>query len=71
MTPPAEFEEAIKTAFMFSFPAVITCRFPNNAFAAVSLPVRNTPSQPRSALKNGNSTPVAANASPNVAVAPE
>ena len=40
-------------------------------FAEVSLPVRNTPSQPSSALKNGNSAPVAENASPSVAVAPE
>ena len=34
--------------------AVTTCRLPNSALAEVSLPVRNTPSQPSRALKNGN-----------------
>ena len=71
ITPPAEFDDAISTGFICSVWAVTTWRFPNKALAAVSLPVRNTPSHPSSALKNGKRTPVAANASPSVAVAPE
>ena len=71
ITPPAEFAAAISTGFCPSFSAVTTCKVPNSALAEVSLPVRKTPSQPSSALKNGNSTPVAAKASPSVAVAPE
>jgi hypothetical protein len=47
------------------------CRFPNNAFAEVSLPVRKTPNQPRMALKNGKIDPVAARARPSVDVMPE
>ena len=55
ITPPAEFDDAISTGFMCSVSAVTTCRLPNSALADVSLPVRNTPSHPSSALKNGNS----------------
>ena len=68
MTPPAEFDAAIIAGFRCRLFAVTTCRLPNSAFADVSLPVRNTPSQPSSALKNGNSAPVAANARPSVTV---
>ena len=39
--------------------------------AEVSLPVRNTPSQPSVALKNGKAVPVAASARPSVEVIPE
>jgi hypothetical protein len=39
--------------------------------AEVSLPVRKTPSQPRTALKNGNAGPVVASARPSVDVIPE
>ena len=70
MTPPAEFAAAISTGFSPSRLAVTTCRLPNSALADVSLPVRNTASQPSSELKKGNRTPVAAKASPSVAVAP-
>ena len=71
ITPPAEFDAAINTGFNPNFDAVTTCRFPNSALAEVSEPVRNTPIHPSSALKNGNDAPVAANASPRVAVAPQ
>ena len=64
-------EAAIKTGFIPSLSAVTTCKVPKSAFADVSLPVRKTPNQPSIALKNGNKIPVAANASPRVAVAPE
>ena len=50
--------------------AVTTWSDPNNAFAEVSLPVRNTPSQPSSGLKNGKVDPVPAITSPSVVVAP-
>src|SRR5690606_42162417 len=50
---------------------VTTWRFPKSALAEVSLPLRNTPSQPSIALKYGKRAPVAANASPSVTVAPE
>jgi hypothetical protein len=33
--------------------AVICCRLPNRALLPASVPVRNTPSQPRSGAKNG------------------
>ena len=54
ITPAAEFTDAVSTGLRPSAFAVTTCRLPNSAFADVSLPVRNTPSQPRTALKNGN-----------------
>src|SRR5437868_8187068 len=71
ITPAAEFTDAVSTGFRCSALAVTTCRLPNSAFADVSLPVSNTPSQPTVALKNGNSTPVAAIARPSVDVMPE
>ncbi len=70
MTPPEEFAAAMIAGSKPELLAVTTCRLPNSAFADVSLPVRNTPSQPTSALKNGNSAPVAANARPSVTMAP-
>ena len=71
ITPAAEFDEAIRTGLMPNPVAVTVCSGPKSAFAEVSLPVRNTPSQPSIALKNGNITPVAAKARPSVPVAPE
>ena len=71
MTPAAELTDAVSTGLSPIWLAVITCRLPNSAFADVSLPVRNTPSQPRIALKNGNVAPVAASARPSVEVMPE
>ena len=58
ITPAAEFTEAVSTGLRPSALAVTTCRLPKSALADVSLPVRNTPSQPTTALKNGNATPV-------------
>ena len=55
ITPPAEFDAAIIAGLSPRLFAVTTCRLPNSAFEEVSLPVRNTPSQPSSELKNGNS----------------
>ena len=57
MTPAAEFTDAVSTGLRPSAFAVTTCRLPNSALADVSLPVRNTPSQPTTALKNGNAPP--------------
>ena len=51
--------------------AVTTCRLPKSALADVSLPVRNTPSQPTTALKKGNAPPLVASARPSVDVMPE
>ena len=71
ITPAAEFTEAVRMGFRPSALAVITWRLPKSAFDEVSLPVRNTPSQPRIALKNGKATPVVARARPSVEVIPE
>src|SRR5665213_729712 len=71
VTPPAELDAAINAVPNPSRPAVMTCRLPNSAFDEVSEPVRNTPSQPNSELKKGNSTPVAAKAKPKVPAAPQ
>ena len=49
---------------MPSCSAVIFWRLPNRTLDDVSLPVSATPSQPSSGEKNGNSTPVLANARP-------
>ena len=70
ITPPDELADAISAGSSPSELAVTTCRLPNSAFAEVSLPVRNTASHPSIALKNGNSAPVTAKASPSVVVAP-
>lgn len=71
ITPPAEFDAAIKVGPNPNRCAVTTCKFPNKAFADVSDPVRKTPSHPSNELKNGKRAPVAAKASPNVPVAPQ
>ncbi len=71
MTPPTELVAAIWTGSNPSLPAVTTWRLPKSAFEDVSEPVMKTPSQPRAALKKGKSAPVAAKASPRVAVAPQ
>ena len=69
--PAAALEAAVSIGLRCSVPAVMTCRLPKSAFEEVSLPVTNTPSQPRNALKKGNSQPVAAQARPSVAIMPE
>ena len=62
---------AVSMGFRPSVSAVMTCRLPKSAFEDVSLPVTNTPSQPRKALKNGKHQSVAAKASPSVVSVPE
>src|SRR5713101_7209999 len=51
ITPPVEFAVAIKIGLSPSCSAVIFCRLPNSALLAASVPVRNTPSQPRTARR--------------------
>src|SRR4029453_4804571 len=70
-TPAAEFTGAVRIGFSPRVFAVTTCRLPNSALADVSLPVRNTPSQPTTALKNGNARPDAASAGPSADVMPD
>ena len=71
VTPPVVLAVTISTSGRPSCAAVVACRAANKALAEVSLPVRNTPSQPSKALKNGNSAPVAAKAMPIVTMEPE
>ena len=71
MTPAAELTDAVSTGLRPSAFAVTTCRLPKRALAEVSLPVKNTPSHPTTALKNGNAPPLAASARPSVDVIPE
>src|SRR6266566_7604463 len=59
MTPPDELVPAVRIGLTFpNCCAVCACRGPNSVFEEVSLPVRNTPSQPRNAATNGNTNPV-------------
>ncbi len=53
ITPPALLAEVISTGEMPICSAVTFCRLPNRAFEPASVPVRATPSQPRSVPKNG------------------
>src|SRR6266404_3723763 len=71
ITPPEELAAPISTEEIPSCSEVIFCRLPNRMFDAVSDPVSATPSQPSRVPKNGYSTPVAANARPSVASAPD
>src|SRR5262249_60978877 len=71
ITPPLELDAAIRVGFKFRLVAVTTCKLPNSAFADVSLPVRNTPSQPSRELKNGKRAPGAEKARPRVASPPQ
>ena len=71
ITPPDEFDAAIRIGDRPSWPAVTVCNPPNSTFDAVSDPVSATPSQPSRAAKKGYTTPVWAKASPSVASRPE
>jgi hypothetical protein len=70
MTPPELLEAAARTGEMPIAVAVIFWRLPNSALEDVSLPVRATPSQPRSGEKKANSLPVLAKARPMLASSP-
>src|SRR5215212_9285767 len=71
ITPPDELAALIKIGESPSCSEVIFCRLPNSTFEAVSEPVNATPNQPSRVPKKGYSTPVAANARPNVASTPD
>ena len=62
VTPPVAFALTVTKGSNPKVSAVCACNFPNNAFADVSEPVRKTPNQPNIGEKNGNNTPVLANA---------
>jgi hypothetical protein len=70
-TPPEELAATVTTGSTPIWVAVTSCSFPNRAFAEVSEPVMNTPSQPRNAAKKGKRTPVFEKASPRVTAMPE
>src|SRR5256884_2978512 len=71
ITPPAEFAAHMSTGSRLSCCAVIRCSLPNRAFDDVSLPVSETPSQPRHVPQKVNSQPVRVNANPSTASSPE
>ena len=71
ITPPEELVAPARAGSMPSCWAVTVCIGPKRLFAEVSEPVRTTPSHPIKAEKNGKRKPAAANARPNVKVAPE
>src|SRR6267143_4062925 len=72
ITPPDELVPAVRIGLTLpSCWAVWAWRAPNNVFDDVSLPVRNTPSQPRKAATNGKMNPVLANARASDDVMPE
>ena len=53
ITPPALLAEAMSTGLRPSCSAVTFCRLPKRALEPASVPVRATPSQPRSVPKSG------------------
>src|SRR5450759_4598624 len=71
ITPPAELAAAVRIGFRPTCLAAVVCRLPNRKLLEASEPVRNTPIHPSRGLKNEKQTPVVANASPSVEVAPE
>ena len=71
ITPAELFVAPIKIGSKPETFAVVACSGPNNVFDEVSLPVRNTPSMPSHAEKNGNNHPVCASASAIDEVMPE
>src|SRR5436853_2056510 len=72
ITPPDELVPAVRMGLTFpSCCAVWACRGPNRVLDEVSLPVRNTPSQPRNAATNGNTKPVLEKAIARLEVMPE
>ena len=66
ITPPEELVAAISTGFSPSWLAATTCRLPNRALPEVSLPDRNTATQPRKAETSGNTGPTEATPRPSV-----
>jgi len=71
VTPPDAFDASAKTGSIATLLAVSYCNGPNKLLEAVSEPVTNTPSQPRTGDKNGNTTPVFANVAANANIIPE
>ena len=65
-TPPEALVAAIRIGFRPSCRAATTCRLPNRALPAVSLPDRNTANQPRKAETSGNRNPAEATPTPSV-----
>jgi len=53
ITPPALLAEVMSTGDMPICSAVTYCRLPKSAFEPASVPVKATPSQPRSVPKKG------------------
>ncbi len=66
ITPPDELAAAISTGLMLSCLAATTCRLPKRALPEVSLPDRNTATQPRKADSIGKAGPTEATAMPRV-----
>ena len=66
-TPPTEFAAKNSTSGISSCLAVSCCNVPKRRFELVSLPVRNTPSQPTMGEKNAKASPVCARAKARVA----
>ena len=66
ITPPDELVAAMRTGFRPSCFAATTCRLPNSAFPEVSLPERNTATQPRNADSIGKKMPADATPRPSV-----
>ena len=71
ITPAAEFTDAVRIGIETERVGGDHLQIAEQRVCRVSLPVRNTPSHPRTALKNGNGTPVPASARPSVDVMPE
>src|SRR5450830_1538914 len=70
-TPPVAFVTTVSTGCMSIDSAVIFCMLQKRALEEVSLPVTNTPSQPRKAETNGKTMPAIVNALPRVTVMPD
>ena len=66
MTPPEELVAAISTGFRPSWLAATTWRLPNSALPEVSLPDRNTATQPRNGETSGKMKPIEATPLPRV-----
>src|SRR5262249_56125932 len=71
MTRPELLVGVVRMGVRPRAPADTFWRFPKSTLEEVSLPVRATPSQPRSAEKKGKSFPVLAKARPIVESEPE
>ena len=71
VTPPEAFAASAKMGSIATFLAVSNCNGPNKLLAAVSEPVMNTPSQPRTGDKKQNIDPVVANVAANANIIPE